>query len=74
MIHISIDTEDKKLLKAIRALLDLSGASYKETRDDSKMSSQEFYAKIDRSLQEVEEGKVTKVRNKKELHAFLEEL
>ena len=42
--------------------------------DDTLMSKEAFFAKIDRSLQEAKEGKVTTVRNKEELHAFLNSL
>ena len=42
--------------------------------DDALMSKEAFFAKIDRSLQEAKEGKVTTVRNKEELHAFLNSL
>jgi len=51
--------------------------SYKVTavsEDDTLMSKEEFFAKIDRSLQEYEEGKFTRVKGKEELKKFLSSL
>jgi len=51
--------------------------SYKITavsEDDTLMSKEEFFAKIDRSLQEIEEGKGTVIKTKDELMAFLDSL
>ncbi len=72
MVQISIETNDKKLIKAIKALLDYSGASYCES--NSEMNKEEFETKINHSLQQIKEGKSTKVNDKKELHTFLESL
>jgi hypothetical protein len=72
MVQISIETDDKKLIKAIKALLDYSGASYSE--ENTEMSKEELETKIDLSLQQIKEGKSTRVNNKKELHSFLESL
>ena len=51
--------------------------SYKITAvsdDDTFMSKKEFFAKIDRSLQEIEEGKFTRITGKEELQRFLDSL
>ena len=51
--------------------------SYKITpvsNDDTLMSKEEFFAKIDRSLQEIEEGKFTRVTGKEELKRYLDSL
>ena len=51
--------------------------SYKITPvsdDDTLMSKEAFFAKIDRSLQEYEEGKFTRVTGKEELKKFLNSL
>ena len=42
--------------------------------DDTLMSKEEFFAKIDRSIQQAKEGKVTTVRSIEELTAFLDSL
>lgn len=42
--------------------------------DDTLMSKEEFFAKVDRALEEAREGKVTRVRTKEELTAFLDSL
>ncbi|MDR1381402.1 MAG: type II toxin-antitoxin system Phd/YefM family antitoxin [Tannerella sp.] len=42
--------------------------------DDTLMSKDEFFAKIDRALQEAKEGKVTKIKSKEELISFLDSL
>ena len=51
--------------------------SYKITpvsKDDTLMSKEAFFAKIDKSLQEYEEGKFTRVTGKEELKKFLNSL
>lgn len=72
MVQISIETDDKKLIKAIKALLDYSGASYSES--NTEMNKEEFETKINHSLQQIKEGKSIRINNKKELHIFLESL
>ena len=42
--------------------------------DDTLMSKEAFFAKIDRSIQQAKEGKVTTVRSIEELTAFLDSL
>jgi len=37
------------------------------TEDDTLMSKEEFFAKIDRSIQQAKEGKVTRIDNHEEL-------
>lgn len=44
------------------------------SEDDTLMSKEEFFAKIDRSLQEAKEGKVKTFSTKEEFHSFLETL
>ncbi|MDR1975301.1 MAG: type II toxin-antitoxin system Phd/YefM family antitoxin [Bacteroidales bacterium] len=51
--------------------------SYKITsvkEDDTLMSEKEFFAKIDRSLQQYKEGKYTSIKSKKALDKFFESL
>lgn len=44
------------------------------TEDDTLMSKEEFFARIDRALEEAERGEVIKTRSKEELTAFLDSL
>ena len=44
------------------------------TRDDTLMSKENFFAKIDRSRQQIKEGKGTTVCSKKELIEYLDSL
>jgi len=44
------------------------------TEDDTLMSKEEFFDKIDLSLQQISEGKVTKVETKEGLQKFLKAL
>ncbi|MDR2126899.1 MAG: prevent-host-death protein [Prevotellaceae bacterium] len=41
------------------------------TDDDTLMSKEEFFAKIDRSMQQVKEGKVKSIKSIEELDIFL---
>ncbi|HBG40507.1 MAG TPA: prevent-host-death protein [Porphyromonadaceae bacterium] len=54
------------------------GKSYKivpmKEDDDSLMSKEEFFAKIDRSLQDIKEGRFTRISGKKELKDYLASL
>jgi len=42
--------------------------------DDTLMSKEEFFAKIDKALEEAEQGKVTRITSKEELSAFFDSL
>ena len=44
------------------------------TSDDSFMSKEDFYAKIDRSIQQAKEGKVTAQRQNETVEEFIERL
>jgi hypothetical protein len=44
------------------------------TEDDTLMSKEEFYAMLDNSIQEINEGKGTTVRGKEELRKFFDSL
>lgn len=44
------------------------------TEDDSLMSKEEFYAKLDRSIQQAKDGKIHSVSNVEELNKFLDSL
>ncbi|MEA4949118.1 MAG: prevent-host-death protein [Petrimonas sp.] len=42
--------------------------------DDTLMSKEEFFAMIDRALEEAEQGKVTRIQSKEELSTFFDSL
>lgn len=44
------------------------------TEDDSLMSKEEFFRKVDEARRQIEEGKYTAVKTREELDAFLESL
>ena len=44
------------------------------TEDDTLMSKEAFFSKIDRARQQIREGKSTTVRSKKELFDYLDSL
>lgn len=43
-------------------------------KDDTLMSKEDFFAMIDKALKEVDEGKVTRVKNKEEMIKHLNSL
>jgi antitoxin (DNA-binding transcriptional repressor) of toxin-antitoxin stability system len=44
------------------------------TEDDTLMSKEEYFAKIDRSLKQAEKGKVIAIRSAEEMKAFFDSL
>lgn len=44
------------------------------TEDDTLMSKEEFYAKLDRSIEQAKEGKIYSVSSTEELNKFLDSL
>lgn len=68
---LGVIAEDESLMKrAARYLKKL--ATQKE--DDTLMTKEEFFAKIDLSLQQAREGKVTTFDNKENMNAWLNSL
>lgn len=68
---LGVIAEDESLMKrAARYLKKL--AAQKE--DDTLMTKEEFFAKIDRSLQQAREGKVVTFDNTEDMTAWLESL
>ncbi|MDE7074714.1 MAG: hypothetical protein K2O69_06685 [Odoribacter sp.] len=67
-IDIISDDEDclRRALKYIKKL-----AAQKQQADDSLMTKEEFFAKIDRSLQQAKEGKVYEMLPGESLDAFI---
>ena len=58
MTTLTINTEDKEILKAVKALLKGFKVSFEE-KDDTY--NPEFVAKIEKSRQQVREGKAVKM-------------
>jgi antitoxin (DNA-binding transcriptional repressor) of toxin-antitoxin stability system len=44
------------------------------TEDDTLMSKEEFFAMVDQSLKDIEEGRFTRISGKEELEEFLDNL
>jgi len=59
MTTFTIDTEDKEILKAVKALLKGFRVPFKERQD--KPYNPEFVAKIEKSRQQMTEGKIVKI-------------
>lgn len=75
MENIIIVPENKKQFSAIKKFLEVTNIHFRtEKDDDSLMTRDEFYAKIDGSLEDAKNGKGTAVRTKDELHAYLDSL
>ncbi len=68
---LSIISKDEDLLK--RAATYLHKLAEKK-KDDTLMTKEEYFAKIDRALQQAERGEVTTVRNEKELVDYFNSL
>lgn len=59
MENIIIIPENKKQFSAIKTFLEEMKIRFKtEKQDDTLMTEEEFYVKIDRSIKQAEEGKV----------------
>jgi len=69
---LSVIAEDDNLMKrAMRYLRKLAG----ERRvDDSLMTKDEFFAHVDKGLEEIRLGKGTQFSDKKDMHAWLNSL
>lgn len=74
MENIIIIPESKRQSSIIKAFLKEMKIRFEVEKDDTEMTKEEFFAKIDRAKQEVKEGKVTRINTTEELHAFLKSL
>ena len=71
MENIIITPKNKKQFSAIKTFLEEMKIRFRtEKEDDTLMTEEEFYAKIDEAKQEAREGKVTRVKQE-DLKAFL---
>lgn len=69
-----LDKVDEGVELLIRRGKDRSYRIVPVKEDDTLMSKEEFFAKIDRALEEVEQGKVTRIQSNEELSAFFDSL
>lgn len=75
MENIIIMPKSEKQFSAIKTFLEEMKIRFKtEKKDDSLLTEEEFYAKIDRAKQQAKEGKGTLIKTKEELHAYLDSI
>lgn len=68
---LSVIAKDESLLKkAAKSLKRLA----KQKKDESFMSKEDFYAMVDASLEEAQNGKIKSIKTEQELSTFLESL
>ena len=71
--NLAIIAEDEDLmaraLKAIKRLV-----KRKEESDETLMTKEEYFARIDRSLEQAKQGKVRRFSNRDEMNAWLNSL
>ena len=71
MRNLGIIAEDEQLAARLRRYVQ---RLVKPKRDDAQMTEEEFFARVDHSLQQAREGRVTRIETKEELTRFLEDL
>lgn len=76
MESITVYPKNEKQKSLLTSLLEEMKIRFEtpQSKDKTLLSEDEFYAKIDRAIKQAEDGKVTKVRSKKELQSFLESI
>ncbi|RKD16260.1 hypothetical protein BCY91_05150 [Pelobium manganitolerans] len=75
MENIIVTPKNESQLSAIKNFLKEMKVSFKtEKKDDTLLTEEEFYDKIDASIKEAKEGKVKVVNTKEELNTFLKSL
>lgn len=75
MESITIYPKNKKQKSLLKSLLEEMKIRFEISKsDDTLMTEEEFYGKIDRAKQQAREGKGTRVKTKKELHNYLDSL
>lgn len=52
----------------------LTSVAQAKDKDDTLMTKEEFFAKLERAERNIEQGNYTEVRTRRELHAFLDSL
>lgn len=70
--NLSIIAEEESLMQ--RASKYLRRLAAEKQKNDSLMTKEAFFAKIDRSVQQARSGQVSTINNKEELAGFLETL
>ncbi len=76
MENITIYPKSEKQKSLLKSLLEEMKVRFeiRKSDDDTLMSEEEFYAKIDRAKQQAREGKGTLIKTKEELRAYLHSL
>ncbi len=74
LIRQIININSDAALESIRLFIQDLMRKNEAVDDDTLMSKQEFFAKIDRAKASIERGEGTRVRNTQELHSFLNSL
>lgn len=75
MENITIIPKNEKQFSAIKTFLEEMKIRFKtEKEDDTLMTEEEFYVKIDRAKQQAKEGKGTLIKTKEELHSHFDSL
>ena len=70
--NMSIIAEDEALLKRVARYLRKLVAE--KQADDTELSKEEFFARVDESREEARQGKVHRIESKEELRNFLNSL
>ncbi|MBS1737210.1 MAG: hypothetical protein JSS98_11490 [Bacteroidetes bacterium] len=75
MESITIYPKNEKQKSLLKSLLEEMKIRFKISKaDDTLMTEEEFYAKIDSAKQQAKEGKGTRVGTKEDLHTYLNSL
>ena len=69
---LSVIAEDDNLMK--RAMRYLKKLACEKREDDSLMTEDEFFANVDRGLEEIRRGEGMRFSNKQDMHAWLNTL
>ena len=69
---LSVIAEDDNLMK--RAMRYLKKLACEKREDDSLMTEEEFFANVDRGLEEIRRGEGMRFSNKQDMHAWLNTL
>lgn len=76
MESITVYPKNEKQKSLLTSLLEEMKIRFETTqsKDETLLSEEEFYAKIDRAAKQAEDGNVTRIKDKEELKSFLESL
>ena len=71
---LSLVAEDEQMMKKVSAYVRRLVAQKTNETDETAMTKEEFFAKIDRARSQVEDGKGITFANKQDMNAWLEAL